>query len=985
MSIKTIISLLSAMLLTCLSFADVPDPVIYTLKARVALKSEKYQSIITQSFLWNMNLLTSSNIGSGWIEREGYLIWLPGGKEQMFKIPLEILKGNGKNIEGSEFPRDFKELWIEYKDINSQNTCDIGVVLNLDPNTSVGKVKYDTAIGGNKVPLNIETINIAGLDDKDLNYAQDGHFSNDNVSVIKTKFHKNISAIEKLNLEFVPGTELKSVSLRVAFNNSLKPDVTVKWQELPKDFTMDEDKITVSLWIGRYLRNFFPSEEKVYLEEIIIHLDRHIEQVVKNRPFRRLMFIGSESLLMASHTDEINTGMKIIKVDLEDLSYMYKSDGGTALKQALLYVIPSNVKNYCGIRLNRVMAVSSHEGERPAVLSNIDYFNKEFGGPFMDLNGDNGNVETLKLLNYYSFGKLNKSKIREISNEREPLDNLNSRNEPIIDSHYVKITSKAANSRISSSFSNDNDSVSERKVTAQIEILWSTDVFIEENTYFILRLSDTAKSLTSGVITLKSGNGEQFTRFFEPNKPTNLTGIRGRITEISLMMGLYGGPFTIILEDMAMFSPVSLSLIDALKIPRPTEVTELLYPEIYDKTGIITDTSWGTIQGAVWRKDAAGGFEFNTRVDNQTGIRGIHFDFENSSTVNPESPCWLSVTFIGEHQRVYRDICSETIKGKVYIPIPDIFADGGSDKLGLIKWKLDMGKQIVDTPGHLSFNYQMSIDRLAWLSLSEIMLKTAILSADGENLYPKNIRTDLTSELISGGVWFDIGKMVIDNLTNDIKVLDHPYLKVTSLAADQVLLTGQHFMPEPVIHEKVLWPERLLRTGVFLFILAVLTLGWIERWWLRLWHGTMFIIGYLGIVREKTWAKLLPGNLHKMIFWIVLSGVMYGLNPKGTATNSSYLCVGDLSGIMAFRSLLWLMRPMIIRIWNAADEMIYKESGNVYILGFMVATTGCAVLMVLENDFVAERLAVIGFYCLLAGVAQKVLQMKIKTKAVSGD
>ncbi|MBF0458988.1 MAG: hypothetical protein HQK99_13955 [Nitrospirae bacterium] len=51
----------------------------------------------------------------------------------------------------------------------------------------------------------------------------------------------------------------------------------------------------------------------------------------------------------------------------------------------------------------------------------------------------------------------------------------------------------------------------------------------------------------------------------------------------------------------------------------------------------------------------------------------------------------------------------------------------------------------------------------------------------------------------------------------------------------------------------------------------------------------------------------------------------------------------------------------------------------------MVAITGCAVLFVLESNFAAEQLAIIGYYCLVAGVVQKVWQMKKETKTVSGD
>ncbi|MBF0458323.1 MAG: hypothetical protein HQK99_10555 [Nitrospirae bacterium] len=937
--IKTIVTLLIVMLLPVLSFADVPSPNTYTLKARLALKSEKHQVLTTLPFHWNMNMITPDNSGNGWIEKKGCLIWLPGGKRRVFKMPLEISKLNGGNAGRPTFPRDFKELWIEYKDISPQTPCEIGVMLNFNPDADVKKVKYDTAIGGSKVPLNIETINVAGLDDKDLRYTKDWHFSSDNLSVIKKRLHKDISTIDKANLGFSPGTKIKAIYLRLAFKDSSRSDETVIWDKLPKTITTDKDETTVSIWLGRYLRKSYPNEGKVFIEELIVHLNNHIDQVVKNRPFKRLTLIWSEYLLMAGKTDETDTEHKTIKVDISELSDIYGRDGrdgGAALKQASLYVTPSNVNSYCGLRLKRIMAVNSYEGERPVVISAIDNMNKGFGGPFMELSGDDDNVEALKFLNYHSFGNLNKSKIMEISVKQGPFDNSTGMKESLMDGHNVKITTTVANSpHTSMSCFKDNEQVKERKAAARIEILWSTSIMIKDNTYFIIRLAGGTEFVKSGVMTLKSERGEQFKRVFKPDMPLDLTGIRGRITEISLNMDLHEGPFTVRFKDMALFSPVSLPLAEAMEIRHPLEVTEPLYPEIDNKSGTI-DASRGILNGVVLRSDLARGFQWNTRVENKTGIRGVHLDFINSRTVNPESPCWLSLTFIGERQRLSRDVCSESLKGQVYIPLPDIFAYGGADKLRLIQWKLDMGKQIVDNSQPWSFNYKLSIDRMAGMSISELITDAAILSVGEKNLYPMKTTIDFTTGQLSAGAWLDMGSMVIDNITNDIKVLDNPYVEVTSFVAERVFPDGQHYIPEFEEKGKVImspWPHRLLKTGIALFILASAVLGWIDRWWQRLWqnikYGIVFIRGYLGIIREKTWAKLLPGNLHKMIFWIVLSGVMYGLNPEGTATNSSCLSVGGLFGFMAFRSLSWLMRPMIIRQWSAADQRIYKESGNV--------------------------------------------------------
>ncbi|MBF0554270.1 MAG: hypothetical protein HQK96_06865 [Nitrospirae bacterium] len=1018
------------LLLTRLSNADVLAPDIYTLRAMVALKTEEYPIVTARlPFSWTKDMITPANSGEGWIEKDGYFVWIPGREKPVLKIPLEISALNGVNVGTQVFPRDFNELWIDYKDINPQGHCDVTAVLNLNPITGlthrgdVGQIDYATAVGGKIYLEPTEIIDVVGAvwkkkgimysfkRDFGLSFDDDWRYVQDNdVSVIQRRFHKDIATFEAIDLEFSIGTETQAVNLKLGFGDRPKPDATVTWGELPKEVIKDRDKTIVRVWLGRYVRKNYPNKEKAFLEELIVHVDGQVGQVVKERPFEKIVFQGYEddmteinnkketytgkkrntkegikTIFLPSKIDELNTGLNRIKVDIKELSGVYINDNETVIKSALLEVEPPDPDVYGGIRLEGVWAVSSSENKRPVVLQAIDNVTRNFGGPFPNISRGNGHVEALKFLNYYSF---NKSNYWKTSNKNYPLgkEGLTSSNKLLQENRDVKIIAN----RITSS---DNELAVEGDRENRLEILWSTDTIIEEDTLFLLRLSNGDELVKYGLMTIKSSSGDEFRRTFEPNKALDLTGIKGRITEIGLRMELDGSPFVIKLKDMALFRPVSLLPSEVLNIPRPIDVHEPLNPEIYNKSGGI-DASRGLLKGIVWRhgSDAASALEWNTKVDNQTGIRGVHFNFENSGTVNIENPCWLSLQFVGEHQRISRDICSGSQEGHFYNPIPDIFAEGGADKLRLITWKVDMGKQIVENNSPLIFKFQMYLERSAWQSISEEMQNSAILSAGGKNLYPKETKADFAAELLSGGVWLDMGIITDANIKNDIKILDNPYLKVTSVVAERVLQAGQLYKPEFEKQVKVLvspWPKRFVKLGLLAFIIAALVHVWRKGWLQWLWQKIKlfigFIMSYLRIIREKTWTKLLPGDVHKMIFWILLSGIMYftGLITAGAGINSLFSSVGGLSGFMALSSLLWLIRPMIMRRWSAASVMIYEERGNVYILGLMVTTIGCAVFLVLKSEIATEQLAIIGYYCLVAGVAQKVWQMKKETKPVS--
>ncbi|MBF0467087.1 MAG: hypothetical protein HQK94_18625 [Nitrospirae bacterium] len=1039
MSFKTILKAITPLLvvtslLPYLSFANMPAPNTYSLSARLTLKNEKKTVSGALPFLWAKYRITPANNGKGWIEKEGGFVWIPGREKHVLEIPLEISKLNDGSTDRLAFPCDFNELWIEYKDVNPQNPSDVTISLDLHPITELthrageGQINYVTAIGGEVKLQPTEIIDVAGSDwkEKDIFYSfkRESGLSFDDSwrfvqdkerSVIRRRFHKDLSTFDAIDFEFSNGTEVKAVNMRLGFKDGSRPDVTLLWDALPKDIITDGDITIVRIWLGRYVRKNYSGAKKAFLEELIIHLYGQLGQVVRDRPFKRLVFQDYENSMaeiydeeetytgnkqntekkgikimrLPTQTDELNSKIKRIKVDIGELSDVYANHRETALKSVLLKVKPSGYDDYGGIWLEGIWALSNSDNKRTEVLNAIDNISQGFGGPFLSLSSDNDHVEALKFLGYYSF---NKSNDRKIFSQKYPLgeESLVSNNDLLQDDRDVKIVAN----RIPLS---NNERAVEGDREHWLEILWSIDTIIKEDTRFLLRLSNGDEFVRYGLMTIKSNSGDEFRRVFEPNKVLDLAGINGRITGIRLRMELEGGQSVIKLEDMALFRPVSLPLVEALKIPYPIYVYEPLNPEINSKSGDI-DASRGRLKGVVWRQrrgsDYAGSLEWNTKVDNQTGIRSVHFSFENSKTINAENPCWLSLTFIGERQRVSRDICRGSQNGDVNIPVPDIFSDGGVDKLLLITWKADMGRQIVDNSHSLVFDFQMYVERLVWQSISEEMLKSPIFSVGGNKFYPKEGNADFTAQLLSGGAWFDMGTIDSDNLTNDIRVVDNPYLQVTSVIAERVLPVGQLYMPEFKDKEKVLtsqWPKRLAKTGLFVLILAVLVHVWRKGWWQKLWQMIKyfigFILGYLRIIRENTWAKLLPGNLYKMIFWIILSVLLYfiGLKTGGTGTNISFFTFGGLSGFLALRSLLWLVRPWITRRWSAAAKRIYEERGKVYFLGFMATIIGCAVSLVLNSEIVAEQLAVIGYYCIAAGVVQNAWQMKKEAESVNGD
>lgn len=1021
---KTITALMAMSLaVPCLSFADMPAPKIYKVKARVALKDVKKPEVSKSlPFHWTKNMTKPSENKEGWNEKGDDFTWNPGRGNSLIKIPLTITNLNRKNAGTPLFPSDYNELWFDYKDINPLNPCDVGIILKMNPAVLSERLGYAgndnvIAISANAQFEPSDIIDVAGSKWKaqdriydikrllGLSFDDAWRYVKDNeIVVMKRRFHNEISHIEAIDLEFSVGTKIKGVNMRLGFSDRMKADVTLLWNELTEDVDVikDRDKTIVRVWIGRLLREHYPGKKMVFLEEIFVHLYDQIADVLKERSLRRLVFqsgknrdvLGeeeetnkgdnqslskrSEPMLMFVQTEKISSGLNRVKVNIRKLTYIYENDNTTALKKALLYVAPSNSGSDAGIRLDRVMAVKTNDMDPPLVINESDNLSLFFGRSLNDLTGNDDHVVSLKLLKYYSFDELNKGTI------------YNSKH-PIGDEGKTNITHLQ---------SNDNGLIVERDENKDnhLEILWIADTSAGEDTRFVLRLSDGEKFVKSGLITIKTDRGDEFRTTFKPNKMQELPGIQGRIMEIRVKMELYKGQSAIKLKDIALFRPYLHLEEEALEeVPKKAPMSvhkgdrKPIFQEIHNKSGV-TASLHNSVTGFMCRHggNAVESINWDTKVDHQKGIRGIDYLYDKTTTIS--YPCWLSLTFNGEHKLKYWDIYGSSQEGHVKIPIPDVFAKGEGDAMRLIKWRIDMAERSVDEKSALfpSSIFQMYLARLVNQTIGEEMMRSELLSLGINKIYPKEVNADFIAELQSGGAWLNLDTIAIDNVTNNLKVFDHPYLQILSVVAEPVQSAGQLSLPGFKGQGKALTSQlskRWVKTGLIVFILAVLTLVWRKGLWQLLWQRIQFIMRCIWTFIEKKWAELLHGNKQKMIFWILLSGVIYllGLITVGKGINSSFLSFGALTSFMAFRSLLWLVRPWIAKRWSSVAERMYEEAGNLYIIGFMAAMTGCALLMILQGEIIAEQLAEVGFCCFVTAVVQKVWHMGKGPDDVSED
>ena len=237
--------------------------------------------------------------------------------------------------------------------------------------------------------------------------------------------------------------------------------------------------------------------------------------------------------------------------------------------------------------------------------------------------------------------------------------------------------------------------------------------------------------------------------------------------------------------------------------------------------------------------------------------------------------------------------------------------------------------------------------------------------------------------LDKGNSWFDLGALTIacndeakDNL---VQMIDHPYLLCDSVMFERTSSISRTEW-DSLMHEKELKTDvvfasalipRLLKLGLLVCVAAGSWWGWRQAWWRRIWtsmNGIVVMLFDLPLIGSVL--RFLFIHKIQFVIWSLLAIMLYGLGLMRRVGSGENYCFtfGGIAVVLAWRSFTRIVCPWLKRQWPAVADKVYGGSGTHYIVGFMFTLIGAAVFLILKLEPIAEQLAVVGYYMLVAGV-----------------
>lgn len=121
----------------------------------------------------------------------------------------------------------------------------------------------------------------------------------------------------------------------------------------------------------------------------------------------------------------------------------------------------------------------------------------------------------------------------------------------------------------------------------------------------------------------------------------------------------------------------------------------------------------------------------------------------------------------------------------------------------------------------------------------------------------------------------------------------------------------------------------------------------------------------------------LTTNLLRLAGWSWLTAFLYqrGLANPSVSGENYYFTFGGIAAVLGLRALFLTVEPAVRRWLSSLAELIYDGAGSLYFSAALLMMVGTALTLALKNEALAEQLAIIVYYNLVAGTAKEIIAM----------
>jgi hypothetical protein len=326
-----------------------------------------------------------------------------------------------------------------------------------------------------------------------------------------------------------------------------------------------------------------------------------------------------------------------------------------------------------------------------------------------------------------------------------------------------------------------------------VEINWKLAPNLHKNSLFFLKTSENTDSvLSTEIIPFSGGQSLQPIPALlnQPIQLRNLT--QENIDSLKVRLKLHDRPFRLVLKEIVLFEPISVSTGQIIDLPSffhtsfpltPSKVKNILPSEVSIKKGQLKAT-------LLTNREASPVLEWSTEVNQKfSQIKGVKIKYLVSPSIHANKPCWLKLFFLSSNQKFEKTICTTNHDGEIWVPVTNNFAN---KTLESIHWTTQVDNQKNPLPLFVTLDLTMSIYGLSINTIRNNTVKTPILKVAGEEILPVFLKDLPANQVAHLGSWWDLGvrsKKSKFDFEKNIHLLASPYLSIHNLFLENTIPT----------------------------------------------------------------------------------------------------------------------------------------------------------------------------------------------------
>ncbi|XOJ84601.1 hypothetical protein ABXT54_07130 [Methylophilaceae bacterium Uisw_099_01] len=955
----------------------------YELTADISLKLQKQKTLFEELQFKINNSLDDIQMQKKLFFNTNYSNELNNVKIN-FLPDLQILQDNNHNQNRVKL-LNYNELWIDYQDVLNANPTQFNLLLELETglnSKSISNKLYYVIKSDSQDDMWIEpklrTLfkrakkeNISNATWQLKNYiylfkrafglegTNHWHYvQNEKNVLLQRRFDRALSSDEAFDLVFDTDNEFEFLNLRLDTKDG---EVIVNWDSLPKAFITDDDG---SLRVRVFLNQLERQYSEGVLKEMIIFLPGNVDEILKNRPSLSIQWLditylgkNKDQISEESQPDQklrekinsketpdafvvksriIDFGISSKRLILDFAKVLREIDMNANVTSLTMSLNPTLTDQPGGIELSTVRLVSNHEYFEPSINLMVRELMKLWG------------VSLDPVANYSEsnlWPVLMKYKILEqgitptnIDPQNRWVDYKWEVGKEIAEGSYLYIGGKDAE---------------DKEVNIQVTPYTSIGKSVGD---WFLKLNESVQ-----LNNLKgNGNRIDYIKIRVYLDPSSDIGKSSEKDDIQILKGSQE-----LITELALFKIDSLSYSEMLDVSFPFKKETYLDLEIESKPSniIINQTQDGaSVINILDNKPLDSDLLFKTVINDQnsSGDKSLVVSYEVPFYFNIANKCWLEMTSIGSGKSIRKELCLDVASGEKSIPLPDW--------VNQVKWRFKL-PNVKNNLNKETFSLSLKLVNTA-SSIKNQLISKPILKFDNKYLMP----VDSTFNKYKGNLYFDLNAINHNNFFEDIKFVTHPLLKVDKIN----LKRWEPFSSQQ--WQEINKGEVLLVNWIQLlkYLFIIIALWWFiaNGWFIRSFQAlvALFLLLWNFPTRTLRRFNIEVGCKVALCFWstVALSLYAWGILYEG----NYYFTFAGMAVVMSWRSLLEVCKPNFESRWPALSKRIYCGAGTKYFFGFIGFLFVTIVLLVLRLELIADRLAVIGYYMLVVGLALEIKALK---------